>query len=338
MSTTPDRLSVQPNESARVEGTDEVLADVLRWLRFSGAIFLRAEFTAPWGYESPQAGDLAAALKPGARRLILFHVVAEGACTLSLEDGRQARLEQGDVVILPYAHQHRVGHEADVASVHIGTLLPPQPWTELPFIRYGGGGAQTQIVCGYVYTDDLLFNPVLGALPTLMHLGHADASLKQWVEASFQYAVHASQRQWPPDDLLLQRLPEVLFIECLRAYLGRRHSDQHGWFAALSDPVLGRVLQLIHADYARPWTLDSLAREAGSSRSRLDERFRRCLNSAPMGYLARWRLQVAGQLLRSTTRNLSDIAQSVGYGSEASLSRAFRRFAGTSPAAWRKAG
>jgi AraC-like DNA-binding protein len=334
MSRRPEHLADQPDLHA--QDSDAVLGNVLRWLHISGALFLRAEFSAPWAYESPPAEALAAALKPGARRLILFHIVPEGSCSLSLADGTSVQLEAGDCVMLPYAHQHRVGSAADAETVPIGKLLPMPPWDTMPVIRHGGGGALTQIVCGYLHSDELLFNPVLGALPRLMHLRPGGTPLAPWIEASFRYALHASELRRPTDDVLLQRLPELLFVECLRQYLRDRGQEPEGWFAALADPVVGRALALMHADHAQAWTLDTLAHAAATSRSRLDERFRRHLGCAPMQYLAKWRLQVAGQMLRTTQRGVADIADSVGYGSEASLSRAFKRHTGVSPALWRR--
>jgi AraC-like DNA-binding protein len=336
MSVQPDSLSIHPDlRPANAAPDDAVLGDVLRWLHIGGGLFLRAEFGAPWAYESPDAESMAGVLKPGATRLILFHVIAEGRCVLRLPDGESVALAAGDVVILPYAHQHRMCSAPDVPAVDIVSLVPPPPWTTMPVIRYGGDGDRTQFVCGYLHSDDLLFNPVLGALPRLMHVRGGDTPLARWVEASFRYALHASELRRPSDDVLLQRLPELLFVECLRATLATGAADTQGWFAAMADPVLGRALRLMHGDYARPWTLDTLARQAATSRSRLDERFRRALGIAPMSYLAQWRLQVAGRLLRTTMRGISDIAETVGYGSEASLSRAFKRHAGVSPAAWR---
>lgn len=329
----PNSLTVQPTPPATAEA---VLNDVLRWLHFAGGLFLRAEFTAPWAYDSPAGEALASALKPGAKRLILFHVVAEGRCTLALPGSESVSLDTGDVVILPYGHQHRVGSEADVPAVDIAELVPPLPWRRMPVIRYGGGGSPTQIVCGYLHSDDFAFNPVLGAMPRLMHLRPAGTPLAPWVEASFRYALHVTESRRSTDDVLLQRLPELLFVECLRLYV--RRVQPGGWFAALTDPVIGRALQLVHARYAQPWTLETLARQAATSRSRLDERFRRRLGLAPMTYLGQWRLQVAAQLLRTTTRSVADIAENVGYGSEASLGRAFKRYAGMSPATWRQRG
>jgi AraC family transcriptional regulator, alkane utilization regulator len=336
MAARPNHLSDRPGANANEASSEGVLADVLRWLRISGSLFLRAEFSAPWGYESPPAEQLAQVLQPGAKRLILFHLVPEGDCMLSLPQGGSVQLTAGDVVILPYADRHRVSSPEGAPVVPIGELVPPPPWDTMPVIRYGGGGPSTQIVCGYLHSDELLFNPVLAALPRLMHLRPAGTPLAAWVEASFRYALHASAGNRPAEDVLLQRLPELLFAECLRLHLRGGGNDTYGWFAALADPVLGRALALLHAEPERAWTLDALARAVASSRSRLDAHFRTRLGVAPMTYLAQWRLQIAAQLLRSSTRGVADIAQSVGYGSEASLSRAFKRCTGVAPAAWRR--
>lgn len=335
MAARPNHLSDRPGLDTNEPSGEGVLADVLRWLRFSGALFLRAEFSAPWGYESPPAEQLAQVLHPGARRLILFHLVPEGDCILSLPQSDDVHLTAGDVIILPYADRHQVYSARGAPITPIGELVPAPPWQTMPVIRCGGGGLGTQIVCGYLYSDELLFNPVFAALPRLMHLRPAGTPLADWVEASFRYALSAGHR--PTDDVLLQRLPELLFAECLRLHLRTGRKDTQGWFAALADPVLGRALALLHAEPARPWTLEALARASASSRSRLDTHFRTRLGMAPMTYLAQWRLQIAAQLLRGGTRGIADIAQTVGYGSEASLSRAFKRYAGVSPTAWRHA-
>jgi AraC family transcriptional regulator, alkane utilization regulator len=326
---TPDT----PDTPDMPDATAGVMNDVLRWLRLGGALFVRAEFTAPWAYASPAAHDLAAALRPGARRLILFHLVPEGRCVLTLPQGDPVALQAGDVIILPYADQHCVAQPAEAPPVPIVELMPRTTPGELPIIRHGGGGDRTQIVCGYLHSDELRFNPVLGTLPALMHLRPPPGGpLAAWVDASFRYALHAGARGG--DDPLLQRLPELLFAECLRLYASS--GGRGGWFAALADPVLGRALALLHADPAQAWTLDSLAAAAGTSRSRLDARCRARLGMAPMAYLTQWRLQMAAQLLRSTTLGIAAVAERVGYGSEASLSRAFKRFAGAPPAAWRR--
>ena len=137
---------------------------------------------------------------------------------------------------------------------------------------------------------------------------------------------------------MLMRLSEVMFVEVLRRHL-RTGDDElgTGWLAALRDPIAGRALAALHAEVARPWTLEALAATVGSSRSRLSERFARTIGLPPMRYLARWRMHVAACRLRDTDDKLLAVALDVGYDSEAALSRAFKRLVGVSPREWREA-
>ena len=111
----------------------------------------------------------------------------------------------------------------------------------------------------------------------------------------------------------------------------------NGWFAALNDPVVGRTLQLLHADPARRWTIDAIAREIGSSRTVLAERFKALLGRPPIDYVASWRIQIAAERLRAGHESIASIGAAVGYASEAAFSRAFKRNTGNTPGAWREA-
>jgi AraC-like DNA-binding protein len=192
------------------------------------------------------------------------------------------------------------------------------------------------MVCGYLYCDDLPFNPVLASLPRVMRVRPSGGPLAQWVDASVQYALHASSSQVEADDLLLQRLPELLFIECLCEYARSAPEPASGWLQALADPIVGRALACVHREPQYAWTVSELAKRAASSRSVLDERSRALLGLAPMGYLAAFRLQLAARQLRTTGASLAETADAVGYGSEASFSRAFKRHAGVAPSLWRE--
>jgi AraC-like DNA-binding protein len=194
------------------------------------------------------------------------------------------------------------------------------------------------MLCGYLRCDDLPFNPMLASLPPLMRVPTAGGPLGHWIQASIQYAIHTLARQ-PIHDPLLQRLPELLFTECLCSFAAKHATGQNrGWLAGLSDPVVGRALGCMHREPERPWTLKELARQAASSRSVLDARFRELLGCAPMSYLTAFRLQLASRRLRTTADSMVEVANAVGYGSEAAFSRAFKRHVGKSPSAWRSAG
>jgi AraC-like DNA-binding protein len=324
-------MSLQP---ARMSETPETqVREGLRCLQLSGAIFLRAHFTSPWGYESPAAEQIVQMLQPGDRRVVLFHIFTEGQCRLRLPSGEIADIEAGDIAILPFADRHHVADPDVTKTVHIQTLLPPPPWRTLPVVRHGGGGRPTSMVCGYLYSDDLPFNPVLASLPPFIRVRPSGGPLAQWVQSSVEYALHASARG-TPEDPLLKRLPELLFTECLCEFARQPASDR-GWLAALADPCVGRALGCMHREPAHAWTIETLAKRAATSRSVLDERFRHLLGRAPMAYLTAWRLQLASRMLRSSAATLAEVADAVGYASEASFSKAFKRHAGVAPSEWR---
>ncbi len=339
MAAEPNRLTDQPPTVAVANERERRVRDGLKCLQMSGALFLRAEMAAPWAYQSPPSEVLAKLLRAGDRRVVLFHVFTEGACNLSLgHDDAATSIRAGDVVMFPYAEQHRVGDPDYRKLFPLADHLPPPPWNELTALSFGGSGARCTMICGYLFCDDLPLNPVLASLPRMLHLRPEEGSvLFKWLTASIDYAMHAIANHRTEGDPLFQRLPELLFVECVCDYALRQSETERGWLAALSDEVLGRALAQMHSEPQEPWTLDTLAKRAGASRSVLDERFRTYLGVAPMSYLTAWRLQLASRKLRTTNASIAQIADAVGYGSEATFSRAFKRHTGSSPGQWRTA-
>jgi AraC-like DNA-binding protein len=308
----------------------DLLADVLGKVRLQSAIFLRGEFTEPWAFTSTDAATLAQVVAPRARRLILLHLAVEGGFRIALESGEEAVAAPGDAVVLPYCDTHTMGYPDHATAVPIVGLLPMPPWTELPVVcRIEGGGAPTRVLCGYLHCEDLLFDPMLRALPRLIHLRPRTGPAAAWREASLGYIAEAG------GDDLLARLPELVLIDCLRQYAESLPDEQTGWLASLRDPIVGRALALLHAEPAEPWTVDELAKRVAASRSLLAERFTHAIGQSPMRYLARWRLQLASELMRGGDLGVAEVAARVGYESEAAFSRAFKREHGVSPAQWR---
>jgi AraC-like DNA-binding protein len=332
MTKMPDVLTDLPKSS------DEELRplnDLLSLIRLSGAIFLRAEFTSPWAYESPSGAELIAALSPQSKRLLLFHIIAEGDCWVRTEAGDEVAVGAGDVVVLPYADKHFVGGAEPATPVPVVSLLEPLPWTVFPAIQWGGGGQRTTIVCGYLRCDDPIFDPVVRALPPLFSVSPAGEAAS-WVAASIEYARRASTAGDAAEGGIGVRLPELVLREVLRLYLASREPRLRGWLAALQDPTVGRALKRIHGQPERRWTAELLAREAACSRSTLDERFRRLLGRSAMQYLADWRLRLASALLKDTPLGVAAVAYRVGYESEEAFNRAFKRATGAPPAHWRR--
>jgi AraC-like DNA-binding protein len=155
--------------------------------------------------------------------------------------------------------------------------------------------------------------------------------------AMLDIAIRESGRSQPGTENVLARLSELMFVEAIRRYLVELPDTQRCWLAGLRDPVVGRALEAIHSAPREAWTVESLGRTAGVSRSVLAARFTEMVGHPPMQYLALWRMQLAARLLHDG-RHVTEAAEAVGYESEAAFSRAFRKLMGEPPAMWKRRG
>jgi AraC-like DNA-binding protein len=329
MIATPGRMTDQPDAHP--------LTTALERLRLQGSIFIRAEYTEGWAYRSFDGPTNAGFLHPGAAQVLMFHLIAGGKCWIALEeDGVKHWAERGDVVVIPFGDRHIMGGVDDAEPVALETLIAPPPWDVMPVVRHGAGGPQTDVVCGYLHSDDPLFDPAMRGLPGLFVVRPPAGPLANWVQASIDFAVEASNPTGRTPDTISARLPELLLIEVLRLHLADAPATDRGWMGALHDPVLAPAMALLHTRPERKWTVAELASEVAVSRSVLDERFRAVLGRSPIRYLTDWRMHLAEDLLASTDESVMRIARQVGYDSEEAFSRAFKRAHGTAPSAWRQ--
>ncbi len=320
-----DREPAAPDRTSTLDG-------ILSGVRLEGAVFLRGEYTEGWCYESPTGEQTAELLRPGSGRVALFHLVTQGRCWVSTGGGEKHWADTGDLFVLPYGDQHMMGGMDPAEPVPMVTIVDAPPWAEMPVVRHGGGGSRTDVVCGYLQSDDVLFDPVLAALPPLFVVSPPAGSASAWMRASMDYALDqtvpatAGGLEGPAP-----HLTELLVREALRLHIADTPSYESAWLAALRDPVLSPALAAIHTAPGAKWTVAGLAREAGVSESLLDERFREVLHIPPIRYLTGWRMHVALNLLRSTDLGIGAIARRIGYESEEAFSRAFKRAHGSPP-------
>ena len=309
----------------------DALQSTLDNLRLEGALFFRSELTEPFEFESTPLA-LADALVPGADRLTLFHIVASGSCWVAVDDGVRYWAAQGDVIVMPYGDHYVMGGAGAAECVSILSLLDPLPWAVIPVLRHGGGGGRTEVVCGYMHSTDPLFDPSMRALPPVFVVRLPGGPAAGWVRASIDYALADAA---PPSNrsssAIATRLPALVLTEVLRVHLATAPSIDHGWIAALHDPLLARALAALHQDPARRWTVAALANHVAASRSALDDRFRQVLGQSPIRYLTAWRMHLANDLLATTDLSVFTIARRVGYDAEEAFSRAFKRERGVSP-------
>ncbi|MDB5928760.1 MAG: DNA-binding protein AraC-type [Polaromonas sp.] len=313
----------------------DALSETLRVVRLVGAIFINARFTAPWCYQSPAAGSVAPLLEPGAEKVVIFHLITEGECYAELANAPPLRLVAGDAIVFPQGDAHRMSSAPGVAPAAGGRLaemLSRRPRQ----LAYGGGGPTTRLVCGYLACDDRLARLLLAGLPPLLRVNVRGSDAGAWLEASVRYALAEARSPRPGGAGVLAKLAEVLFIEVLRLYMNSHGEERTGWLAGVSDRIVGAALNSLHQQPAHAWTLDELARSAGTSRSVLAERFQHLVGSSPIQYLTQWRMLLAANLLRRSNAPLARIAEDVGYQTDTAFSRAFRREYGSPPAAWRR--
>jgi len=309
------------------------LSDLLRVVRLDGAYFYPVEAGGSWSVDTVAARELAPRIMPTAEHLISYHVVARGHCYGGLAGEEQVELSPADVLVFPQGDAHLMSSARGVQSgghVHLST---PRRYAETVLLG-ADGSRDVSLMCGFLGCDRRPFNPLLAALPRRMHMRGMSTA---WLDGFTRRLAEESNLGRPGADSVLTRLAELMFIEVLRRYLEDLPPGQTGWLAGLRDEVVGRVLRLIHGRPAHPWTLAELARESASSRSSVARQFAELVGQAPMQYLARWRMQVAANLLAQSGAKVAVIATEVGYDSEAAFSRAFKKATGLAPGTWREA-
>jgi len=318
----------------------DALSDVLKSVRLEGAVYLNAEFTAPWCVRGELGFASVRERLAGAEHVAFFHFLTEGACKARLAEGGEVLdAVAGDLILFPREGKHLLGTDLHLAPMEASASITPDPGTdaELFHMRHGGGGTATRFVCGYLACNRSVFRPLFEALPRVLCIPMGDGPAAALLPELFRAGVRESSAALPGSGSMLAKLAELLFVEAMRRYMENLPPQGKGWLAGVRDTHVGSALALIHAEPGRAWTVDKLAREVALSRSALAERFTSLVGESPIQYLTRWRLALAAQALRSGSEALAHIAERSGYESEAAFSRAFKREFGVPPAAWRRA-
>jgi len=323
--------------------SQDILSDVLRSVRLRGALFYVVSGNRRWAAEAPASREIAANVMPDSEHVMEYHVVTHGSCWGAIVGEAPVRLETGDVILLPQGDAHVVSSAPDVG--HAVRKAPPAAKPEqLPFSLHleamqvveanPDAPCDTRLICGFLGCDLRPFNPLIATLPRLMHLRAAEG--QGWIAEFMRQAATESRDKRPGGEAMLERMSEMMFVDAVRRYVEGLPEGSAGWLAGLRDRFVGRALALMHDAPAEAWTVDELGRRVGLSRSALHERFNGMIGQPPMQYLANWRMQVAAGLLRGSNATVASIAQEVGYESEATFAKAFKRLVGTSPGAWRR--
>lgn len=310
----PKSLSKSPHALALEDPRADVLADVLGTSLLRNAIYRRIECGAPWGMDV-QTHDRAT-----------FYVVVRGTARFEVAGEPVCELSAGDTLFIPHGTAHVVRDSRQTKPIRVCDGAPRSRGATR---KLGGAGAQTTLIKGFFQFAD--HKPaLLEDMPRVIALTSTDPTQHRWTAATLQLLLAESAAPGPASVLVLQRLADVLFVQTLRALTLR-----HDGLAALADPAIHEALSILHARVAHAWTVAALAKAVGLSRSAFAARFTSLVGEPPLQYLARWRIGRAAELLRESQRRIAEIAHDVGYESVPSFNKAFRKWQGDSPTAYR---
>ncbi|MGI9551203.1 MAG: AraC family transcriptional regulator [Aurantibacter sp.] len=297
----------------------DIISSVLERVTLTSAVYFKSDFAAPWGMEVPQG--------PFAQ----FHMVTGGLCILKVNK-KMIQLRAGDIIVFPLGTKHwladspnstRKNGQEVVQSVFNGKSV------------FAGRHAATTLICGHFEFDRTFDHAFIQELPNVIHITGIERKELSWLDSVSNLIVKETESKKPGGEVLLRKLGEILFIHTLRAYI-ERNGSKKGFMAAIQDKKIGIALKTIHNNPENRMTLASLAQIAGISRTSFSNRFRTLIGDTPMGYITKWRIIEAKRLLKESDRSVGEIAEKVGYKSEAAFNRVFKKQVALTPLKFRK--
>jgi len=315
---------VGDNDGVLEAPTVSPVGEALRHVRMSGVFYCPSELTEPWGL-----------MLPPMENCLWFHMVTSGSCTVEVDGHEPLLARSGDLVLMSQGLGHRAWGRERVSTPNVLDLPHEEVSERYARLRYGGGGDPTYLVCGGVRFDHPTARHLVASLPAIIHIESRNSLRGDWMRATLDLMADETRQVHPGSEAVVSRLCDIIVIQAIRTWIERDPAARTGWLGALHDPGLGAAIASIHAEPARRWTVGLLAERAAMSRSAFAARFTEIVGEPVMGYVTRWRMYHAVDLLESGGHTVAVVAAEVGYESEAAFSRAFKRIMGRPPATFR---
>ncbi|MCU7854223.1 MAG: AraC family transcriptional regulator [Candidatus Thiodiazotropha sp. (ex Lucinoma borealis)] len=296
------------------------LGETLHLLRLNGTFYCRSELTAPWGVELP----------PFEGRM-MFHVVTAGHCWLEVEGEEPHLLQQGSLALVPHGNGHCIRSKPTDETLPLFDIPVERVSDRYEIMRHGGDGELTHLTCGVVRFDHVAGQQLIALLPKVLQIDTWADEEGSWLQSTLRFIAREARELRPGGETVITHLADILIIQAIRSWLDSAPDANRGWLAALRDKYVGKALAAIHREPEKDWTVASLAKEVGMSRSGFSARFTDLVGDSAMRYLTQWRMQLARAQLLETSDSLSVLANRLGYQSEAAFCRAFKRVFGVSP-------
>ncbi|UHH10151.1 AraC family transcriptional regulator [Luteimonas fraxinea] len=295
------------------------LSEVLSLLNTQSSVFAGLKAGGDWAIDFPPPDG------------IKFNAIVEGTCWLTVEGVEQPiQLTAGDCFLLSRKRAFSLRSDLALPAIHSDEIYCH---AINGVARCGTADAFFLIGGRFAFGEEagLLFE---GLPPVaVIKRGSDQASVLNW---ALQHLAHELANPSPGNAIVVQHLGHIMLVQVLRIYLTQEGNSTPSWLLAISDPRIGAVIQAIHTDPARSWTVEELAKVAGVSRSTLALRFKQKAGIAPLEYVSRWRMQLATRSLKANHTTISSIAQKLGYDSDSAFSHAFKRIMKCSPREYRE--
>ena len=306
----------------------DLLSDILNLMKLSGTLYFRTSFRAPWAVEVPAFENVAR-----------FHYAHRGRCFVRVAgESAPVALDQGDLVIVPHGAIHVLADPADTVPRSVDDVVSASGFTSRGALVWGDGSEEThdtQLICGHFAFDRGARHLLLEALPPVIHIRDYNGAAPDWLDNSLRIIGAEAGQESMGADLIALKLSEIIFTQAIRKYLETDGTARPG-LAGFADSRIARALEALHRDPAAAWTVETMARAAGLSRTAFATRFSEKLETSPLAYLTDWRMQLARRMLLDTEAPIVEIAERTGYASEASFGRVFRKHFDVPPAGYRR--
>ena len=309
-----------PDPSLVAQSFGDPLGEILHLLKLTGTFYCQSELSAPWGFNIPELEGVMA-----------FLVVTDGQCLLEVVGEEPLLVENGNLVLLTCGTKHRLRSDLNATSEDLASLPVRKITDAYETLQYGGGGDLTRAMYGIVRFDHAAGQRLMDLLPNVLKIDKWSEHSSDWLQSTLQFISREARELRPGGETVITRLADVVVIEAIRNWINTAPEANKGWLKGIRDNQIGRAIMAIHRTPAHDWSVETLAKTAGMSRSAFSARFTDLVGQSAIQYLTTWRMQLARTRLLETSQSLSTIADSLGYQSEPAFSRAFKRVFDVSP-------
>jgi AraC-like DNA-binding protein len=265
----------------------------------------------------------------------MFHVVTGGRCWLQVGGEEPRLLQQGSLALVPHGQGHCIRGSPEGTAVPLFDIPVEKVSDRYEVMRHGGAGELTHLTCGVVRFDHVTGRQLIAMLPRVLQIDTWNDDEDSWLQSTLRFIAREAREPRPGGETVITHLADILIIQAIRAWIDSVPESQRGWLAALRDRQVGRALAAIHREPEKDWSVASLAKHVGMSRSGFSARFTNLVGESAKRYVTRWRMQLARVRLQESSDSLAVLADRFGYQSEAAFSRAFKREFGVSPGSQR---